>query len=75
MRVLVGCEYSGRVREAFRTLGHEAWSCDLEPAEDDSPYHIQDDLLKVIRKGKWDLMIALPAPTCAARVCTGLPGG
>lgn len=63
MRVLVGCEYSGRVREAFRALGHEAWSCDLDQAEDDSPYHIQDDLLNVIRKGKWDLMIAHPPCT------------
>ena len=42
MNVLVGCEYSGRVREAFRKRGHNAVSCDLLPAEDASPHHIQD---------------------------------
>lgn len=70
MRVLVGCEYSGRVREAFRALGHEAWSCDLDPAEDGSPHHLQDDLLKVIKNSakktgrpSWDLMIAHPPCT------------
>lgn len=36
MRVLVGCEYSGRVRNAFREAGHDAWSCDLLPSEDDT---------------------------------------
>ena len=44
MRVLVACEYSGRVREAFRALGHDAWSCDLLPSEDESPFHIQGDV-------------------------------
>lgn len=48
MKVLVACEYSGRVREAFRAMGHDAWSCDLLPADDDSPYHIQGDCLDVI---------------------------
>ena len=41
MKVLIGCEYSGEVREAFRAKGHNAWSCDLLPSDDDSPYHIQ----------------------------------
>jgi len=41
MRVLVACEYSGRVREAFRARGHDAWSCDLLPAEDGSKYHFK----------------------------------
>mgnify|MGYP001076157201 CR=1 FL=1 len=62
MRVLVACEFSGRVREAFRKLGHDAWSCDLLPSEDDSPYHIQGDVLKVLNDG-WDLMIAHPPCT------------
>lgn len=62
MRVLVACEFSGRVREAFRKLGHEAWSCDVLPADDNSPYHIQDDVLKHLDDG-WDLMIAHPPCT------------
>lgn len=43
-RVLVACECSGRVREAFRARGHDAWSCDLLPAEGESPFHIQGDV-------------------------------
>jgi hypothetical protein len=62
MKVLVACEYSGRVREAFRKLGHDAWSCDLLPADDNSPYHIQGDVLKVLDRG-WDMMIAHPPCT------------
>ena len=64
MSVLIACEYSGRVREAFRALGHDAWSCDLLPADDDSPYHIQGDVKDVLRHvGDWDLMIAFPPCT------------
>tara|TARA_R100000315_G_scaffold44154_2_gene19690 strand:+ start:497 stop:1114 length:618 start_codon:yes stop_codon:yes gene_type:complete len=62
MRVLVACEYSGRVREAFRAKGHDAWSCDLLPADDDSPYHYEGDVLDIIDDG-WDLMIAHPPCT------------
>lgn len=62
MRVLVACEYSGKVREAFRKLGHDAWSCDLLPADDGSPYHYQCDIKEVIGKG-WDLMVAHPPCT------------
>ena len=62
MRVLVACEYSGKVREAFRALGHDAWSCDLLPADDDSPHHIQGDVLEVIGQG-WDMMIGHPPCT------------
>lgn len=51
MRVLVACEYSGRVREAFRKLGHETWSCDILESEDSSPFHIQGDALAVIAEG------------------------
>jgi hypothetical protein len=61
-RVLVGCEYSGRVREAFRRRGHDAWSCDLLPAEDGSPYHIQGDVLAVLGDG-FDLGIFHPPCT------------
>ena len=62
MRVLVACEYSGRVREAFRKIGHDAWSCDLLESEDNSPFHIQSDVSGVIGNG-WDLMIAHPPCT------------
>lgn len=64
MRVLVGCEYSGRVREAFRWAGHEAWSCDLhEDAEDGSPYHYKTDVLEVAYAQQWDLGIFHPPCT------------
>lgn len=62
MKVLIACECSGRVREAFRKLGHDAWSCDILPADDSSPYHIQDDVLKHLDE-QWDLMIAHPPCT------------
>lgn len=62
MKVLVACEYSGRVREAFRKMGHDAWSCDLLPADDGSPYHIQGDVLQHLNDG-WDLMVAHPPCT------------
>lgn len=63
MKVLVACEYSGVVREAFRARGHDAWSCDLLPADDGSPYHLQGDVLQYIDGGGWDLMIAHPPCT------------
>lgn len=62
MKILVACEYSGRVREAFRKLGHDAWSCDLLPSDDNSPYHIQGDVLDILGDG-WDMMIAHPPCT------------
>lgn len=66
MRVLVGCEFSGAVRRAFRALGHDAWSCDLEPAEDDSPHHFQGDLLGHLGGG-WDIGIFFPPCTYLSR--------
>ena len=62
MKVLVACEYSGAVRRAFRAFGHDAWSCDLLPAEDGDPHHIRGDVLDVIA-AQWDLMIAHPPCT------------
>src|SRR5512146_2553744 len=61
MRVLIACEFSGIVREAFRRHGHDAWSCDLLPTEIEGP-HIQDDVLLHLDDG-WDLMIAHPPCT------------
>lgn len=57
--VRILCECSGIIREAFRALGHDAVSCDLKPAEDGSPHHIQADALDVMRAGA-DLFIAHP---------------
>lgn len=64
MRVLVACEFSGVVRRAFRALGHDAWSCDLLPAEDGSPFHIEDSVFhrSLLTQG-WDLMVAHPPCT------------
>ena len=62
MRVLVACEYSGIVREAFRARGHDAYSCDILPAEDASPFHYQTDVFDVIGMG-WDMLIAHPPCT------------
>jgi hypothetical protein len=58
MKVLVACEFSGIVRDAFIAKGHDAWSCDLLPTEK-LGNHIQDDVLKHLNDG-WDLMIAHP---------------
>lgn len=60
MRVLIACEYSGRVRDAFRKKGHDAYSCDLLECESDSNYHIQGDVLNELQPGRWDLIIAHP---------------
>lgn len=61
MRVLVACEFSGVVRDAFAARGHDAWSCDLLPTEK-SGNHIQGDVLAVLDQG-WDLMVAHPPCT------------
>lgn len=61
MRVLIACEYSGIVRDAFTRHAHDAWSCDLLPTER-SGQHIQDDILKHLDE-EWDLMIAHPPCT------------
>jgi len=61
MRVLVACEYSGTVRDAFLALGHDALSCDLLPSEQPGP-HYQGDVTDLLHDG-WDLMIAHPPCT------------
>ena len=61
-RILVACEYSGAVRRAFRAIGFDAWSCDLLPSEDDSPYHMQCDVTGLLGDG-WDAMICHPPCT------------
>ena len=68
MKILVACESSGVVREAFRKKGHTAWSCDLLPADDGSKFHLQGNVLDYIGKNNllgdyWDLIIAHPPCT------------
>lgn len=62
MRILIGCEFSGAVRSAFRERGHDAWSCDLEDAEDGSPFHFKGDVMDRLNDG-WDLAIFHPPCT------------
>jgi hypothetical protein len=62
MRILIGCEFSGRVRAAFRALGHDAWSCDLLPAEDGSEHHIQGDVRQILNEN-WELAVFHPPCT------------
>jgi hypothetical protein len=78
MRVLVACEFSGVVRRAFLDRGHDAWSCDLLPAEDGSNRHYQCDVRELLEgcglRGAFDLMIAHPPCTyltCAAEWAYG----
>jgi hypothetical protein len=67
MKVLVGCEFSGVVRDAFRRLGHEAWSCDLLHGEGDNPeYHIKGDVRELLVADRWDLGIFHPPCTFLA---------
>jgi len=61
MRVLVACEFSGVVREAFASRGHDAWSCDLLPTEIPGQ-HIEGDVRDVLGDG-WDMMVAHPPCT------------
>lgn len=71
MRVLVACEFSGTVRRAFEARGHTAYSCDILPADDSSPMHLQADVRDVIRaRAGWDLMIA--HPPCTYLAASGL---
>ncbi len=61
MRVIIGCEFSGIVREAFKAKGHDAWSCDLLDTEIPGN-HIKGDILEVLNDG-WNLMIGFPPCT------------
>lgn len=66
IRVLIGCETSGVVRRAFAARGHDAWSCDLLPAEDGSNRHIRGDVRDVLHMG-WDLLMVAHPP--CTRLC------
>ncbi len=64
LRVLIACEFSGVVRDAFAKRGHDAWSCDILPSESEGN-HYQCDVLKVLSQ-QWDLIIAHPPCTYLA---------
>lgn len=66
MKVLVACEFSGTVRNAFLERGHDAWSCDLLPSEDGSNRHIRGDVREVLNDG-WDLLMVAHPP--CTRLC------
>jgi hypothetical protein len=59
MRILVACEYSGRVRDAFAKRGHTAVSCDLRPTESPNGWHVQGDVLRLLDQ-RWDMLIGHP---------------
>lgn len=67
LKVLVACECSGTVRDAFLAAGHDAWSCDLKPDERGSNRHIRDDVRNVLAMEHWDLL-AVMHPPCT-RLC------
>lgn len=58
LKVLIGCETSGIVRRAFEALGHDVWSCDINPSEDNSNRHITGDIRYVMMED-WDLMAVM----------------
>ena len=63
MRVLVACEFSGTVRDAFIRQGHDAWSCDLLPSESPLGPHYRGNVLDLLQPGRWELVIAHPPCT------------
>lgn len=70
MKILIACECSGVVRRAFTALGHDAWSCDLMPAEDRSNRHIVGDVRDLLGDG-WD-MLAVMHPPCTRLANSGV---
>lgn len=78
MRVLVACEFSGTVRNAFLARGHDAWSCDILPDEQGSNRHLLGDVRRYLHNG-WDLIVAHPPCTrlcnSGVRWMTGPPPG
>lgn len=77
MKVLIACEFSGTVRRAFAAAGHDAWSCDLLPSDDNSNHHIQGDARDVVlwteggplrnERSAWDLLLVAHPP--CTRLC------
>lgn len=67
IRIIVGCEFSQIVTQAFRNKGHEAFSCDLLPTEGNPQWHFQEDILEVLKREKFDLGIFHPPCTYLTR--------
>ena len=67
MKILIGCETSGTGRNAFIERGHDAWSCDILPADDQTNRHIQDDIRNVLKMEAWDLLMVAHPP--CTRLC------
>lgn len=67
MKILIACEYSGNVREAFKKRGHNVWSCDLLPTEIPGK-HYQGNVLKILNKNNWDMLIGFPPCTYLSNV-------
>ena len=67
MKILIACETSGIVRDAFLEKGHDAWSCDVLPADTPTNRHIQDDVRDVLHYESWD-MLMVAHPPCT-RLC------
>jgi|TARA_R100000458_G_C8202557_1_gene192615 hypothetical protein len=67
MKVLIGCETSGTVRNAFLEKGFDTWSCDILPADDQTNRHIQDDVRDVLKMEAWDLLMVAHPP--CTRLC------
>ena len=66
-KILIGCETSGTVRDAFTRLGFDAWSCDILPSDQPSNRHIQDDVRYVLEADDWDLLMVAHPP--CTRLC------
>jgi len=67
MKILIGCETSGVVRNAFLNKGYDTWSCDILPADDQTNRHIQDDIRNVLEMEAWDLLMVAHPP--CTRLC------
>ncbi len=66
MKVLIGCELSGVVRRVFRACGHDAFSCDLEDADDYQEHHLKCDIYEAVASAEWDIIIMHPPCTALA---------
>jgi len=71
MRILVGCEFSNTVSQAFRDRGHEVYSCDLDPSEGLKEWHLQDDIMSVLRYQTEPFDLIILHPDCHHMACSG----
>jgi len=71
MNVLIACEYSAIVRDAFRAKGVDAWSCDLLPTDGDPAFHVQGDVLEILELHKETIKTIIAHPPCTALAVSG----